>query len=198
MWRPDLGKYTAHLQQPAPPGAKPLPHASSNVIPKQTTVGGELSGPLLRSWQADPFNRNSIYFTGGGDSMMCTLALTSAIGASWCVCVFWEGAVVSICTYRNCMYSTNCCGIELRFLQCHYSHARRPRPLHICCRVTIPGLGSPLGLPTPVLEGVAETNHIGSTDCGDKCAFTNKGLMATALVGTQTRRCHCSVCCVEC
>jgi hypothetical protein len=108
MWRPDLGKYTAHLQQPAPPGAKPLPHASSNVIPKQTTVGGELSGPLLRSWQADPFNRNSIYFTGGGDSMMCTLALTSAIGASWCVCVcFGRGpSSASVHTGTVCIVPT--------------------------------------------------------------------------------------------
>jgi hypothetical protein len=48
--------------------------------------------------------------------------------------------------------------------------------------VTKPGPGSPVGLPIPILEGVALTNHITSTECGDRCAFTSKALMAAGLV----------------
>jgi hypothetical protein len=90
-----------------------------------------MGGPLLRMWQKDPFNQGSFYYQSGFDTMACTLAMVSAVGAPW---------------------------------------------------VTKPGPGSPLGMPIPVLEGVALTNHITSTECGDRCAFTSKALMATGVV----------------
>lgn len=34
----------------------------------------------------------------------------------------------------------------------------------------------------PIYEGVALTNHAASTECGDRCAFTNKKMSATAVV----------------
>lgn len=52
MWRPDIGKYTGHLQRPAPPGA-PVTHkdARCNVIPQANWFVGAMSGPLMRQWQ---------------------------------------------------------------------------------------------------------------------------------------------------
>jgi hypothetical protein len=68
LWRPDVGKYTAHLQKQAAPGSAPLPGASCNVIPKVSSFVGYLTGGALQAWQADPFNRGSFYFTAGGDA----------------------------------------------------------------------------------------------------------------------------------
>lgn len=130
MWRPDLGKYTGHLQRPAPEGAPAMQGAQCNVIPQQVDYQAGISGPLLRAWQADPFNTNSMYFAGY-DASACTLALTNAIGAPW---------------------------------------------------VTKQGPLTAKGISQPVFEGVAPTNHVTSTDCGDNCVFTSKKLMSTALV----------------
>ncbi len=135
MWRPDIGKYTGHMQRPAAPGAVPIPGAACNVIPQQTQALASLTGPQLRAWQGDPFNQEALYYAAF-DSQICMLALVGAVGATW---------------------------------------------------VTKPGPGSHLGLPTPVLEGVAATTHITSTECGDNCAFTNKNLAAAALVSAAGR-----------
>lgn len=43
---------------------------------------GAIAGPMLRAWQADPFNRNAQYFQGF-DAPVCMGALTAAIGAPW-------------------------------------------------------------------------------------------------------------------
>ena len=43
---------------------------------------GAVTGPMLRSWQADPFNKNAVYFNGF-DTAVCAGALTAAIGAPW-------------------------------------------------------------------------------------------------------------------
>jgi len=68
MWRPDVGKYTGHLQRPPPPGAKVThPDAQCNVIPQANILVGAMSGPQLRAWQADPFNKASMYYQVGGD-----------------------------------------------------------------------------------------------------------------------------------
>jgi hypothetical protein len=104
--------------------------AHCNVIPQQVDYQAGISGPLLRAWQGDPFNTNSMYFAGY-DTSICTLALTSAIGAPW---------------------------------------------------VTKKGPLTSKGVSQPVFEGVAPTNHVTSTDCGDNCVFTSKKLMSTALV----------------
>lgn len=134
MWRPDMGKYTAHMQEPAPPNApNVVEDASCNVIPQQIDAQAGVTGPLLRAWQADPFNRNSLYFAGY-DNQACTVALALGLAAPW---------------------------------------------------VTKPGPLSSKGLPTPVYEGVAPTNHVTSTECGDRCAFTSQKLMATALVSNR-------------
>ncbi|WIA15659.1 hypothetical protein OEZ85_002285 [Tetradesmus obliquus] len=129
MWRPDLGKYTGHLQRPAPEHAPTIQGAQCNVIPQQADYQAGMSGPLLRAWQGDPFNTNTMYFAGY-DTNICTLALTSAIGAPW---------------------------------------------------VTKKGPLTSKGISQPVFEGVAPTNHVTSTDCGDNCVFTSKKLMSTAL-----------------
>jgi len=42
----------------------------------------------------------------------------------------------------------------------------------------------PGGIPLPILEGVAPTTHVTSTECGQDCAFLNKKMMATAAVST--------------
>lgn len=131
MWRPDIQKYTAHMQEPAPDDATPIEGAQCNVIPQETDLQASMSGPLFRMWQRDAFNKGQMYYQIKYDSTACLLAETSAVGAPW---------------------------------------------------VTKPGPGSPLGMPTPLLEGVALTNHITSTECGDRCAFISKKLMATALV----------------
>ncbi|WIA11663.1 hypothetical protein OEZ85_011764 [Tetradesmus obliquus] len=130
MWRPDVKKYTAHMQEPAPAHAPAIPGAVCNVIPQAAAIQATMGGPLLRAWQKDPFNQGTYYYQTGFDTVACTLARVSAVGAPW---------------------------------------------------VTKPGPGSALGMPTPVLEGVALTNHVTSTECGDQCAFTSKALMATAL-----------------
>jgi len=139
MWRPDINKYTGHLQQPAADDAKTIPGAQCNVIPQQIPAQALLTGPQLRSWQNDPFNLGAQYYVAF-DSAMCMLALTGAVGATW---------------------------------------------------VTKAGPGSVLGFPTPLFEGVAPTNHVTSTECGDNCAFTSKPLMATALVRPPTARVTC-------
>jgi hypothetical protein len=130
MWRPDLGKYTGHLQRPAPDNAHVIQGAQCNVIPQQVDYQAGISGPLLRAWQGDPFNTNTMYFAGY-DTSVCTLALTSAIGAPW---------------------------------------------------VTKKGPLTSKGISQPVFDGVAPTNHVTSTDCGDNCVFTSQKLMSTALV----------------
>jgi hypothetical protein len=131
MWRPDIGKYTGHMQEPAAPNAKVIKDAQCNVIPQMNEYIAGMGGPLLRAWQADPFNKNSAYFNGF-DTSICNLALTNAVGAAW---------------------------------------------------VTKPGpLGKAGYTAIPLFEGVGPTNHITSTECGDRCAFTSKKMMATALV----------------
>jgi hypothetical protein len=70
MWRPDIGKYTGHLQRPPPPGAKVThPDARCNVIPQANLFVGALSGPNLRDWQNDYANRGSMYYTIQGDPL---------------------------------------------------------------------------------------------------------------------------------
>jgi hypothetical protein len=130
----------AHMQEPAPAHALAIPGASCNVIPQQADIQAQMGGPLLRAWQMDPFNKGTFYYQTGFDTMACTLALSSAVGAPW---------------------------------------------------VTKPGPGSPLGMPIPLLEGVALTNHITSTECGNRCAFTSKALMSTALVRGRLSTTHC-------
>jgi hypothetical protein len=99
-----------------------------------------MGGPLLRAWQSDPFNRNSMYYSMGFDSQVCTLALTNAVGASW---------------------------------------------------VTKPGpMGKAGYTAIPLYEGVAPTNHITSTECGEDCAFVSKKMMATALVSPCAPMCR--------
>jgi hypothetical protein len=134
MWRPDIGKYTGHMQRPAQPGDEKhvIPDAVSNVIPQFAPVTARLLGPGLRNWQSDPFNQDTTYFTSF-DTVSCTSALTNAVGAAW---------------------------------------ATKPGPAT-----------GPLGISVPVLEGVANTNQIMSTDCGDRCAWLSKDMQATALVG---------------
>ena len=83
MWRPDIGKYTGHLQEPADPKAIPIKDASCNVIPQMNDAIAAMGGPLLRAWQNDPFNKNAMYFTSGYDTQICTLAMTNAVGAAW-------------------------------------------------------------------------------------------------------------------
>lgn len=134
MWRPDIGRYTGHMQRPAPEGATVIKDATSNVIPQFTEAQAAMLGPGLRNWQNDPFNRDILYWAGAFDTVSCTSALTNAVGAAW---------------------------------------ATKPGPL------------SPLGINTPVLEGVAYTNNIISTECGDRCAFTSKGMQAAALVSAR-------------
>ena len=132
MWRPDIGKYTGHLQEPAPADH---PHvikdATCNVIPQMNDQIAGMGGPLLRAWQKDPFNKNAQYFTGY-DTAICTMAMTNAVGAAW---------------------------------------------------VTKPGpMGKAGYTAIPLYAGVAPTNHVTSTECGDDCAFISKKMMATALV----------------
>jgi hypothetical protein len=132
MWRPDIGKYTGHLQEPAPAHAKVIEGAQCNVIPQMNDAIAGLGGPLLRAWQNDPFNRNSMYYNLAFDTQVCALAMTNAVGAAW---------------------------------------------------VTKPGpIGKAGFTAIPLFEGVAPTNHVTSTDCGDDCAFVSKKMMATALV----------------
>jgi hypothetical protein len=57
MWRPDVGKYTGHLQEPAKPGAKIIDKAQCNVIPQMTDALASIGGPMLRAWQSDPWNK---------------------------------------------------------------------------------------------------------------------------------------------
>lgn len=130
MWRPDIGRYTGHMQRPAPEGAVVIKDASSNVIPQFTEMQAQMLGPSLRNWQKDAFNQDWMFWAGGFDTISCTSALTNAVGAAW---------------------------------------ATKPGPL------------SPLGMHTPILEGVAPTNNIISTECGDRCAFTSKTMQAHAL-----------------
>ncbi|KAI8472152.1 MAG: hypothetical protein J3K34DRAFT_415296 [Monoraphidium minutum] len=130
MWRPDIGRYTGHMQRPAPEGAAVIKSATSNVIPQFTELQAGMLGPSLRNWQNDPFNRDWFYWVGAFDTISCTSALTNAVGASW---------------------------------------ATKPGPL------------SALGMNIPILEGVAPTNNIISTECGDRCAFTSKKMQANAL-----------------
>jgi hypothetical protein len=53
--------------------------------------------------------------------------------------------------------------------------------------VTKPGpMGKAGYTAIPLYEGVAPTNHITSTECGQDCAFVSKKMMATALVSGQT------------
>lgn len=135
MWRPDIGKYTGHMQEPADPNAFVIKDASCNVIPQMNDVIAGMGGPLLRAWQNDPFNKNAMYFTSGYDTQICTLAMTNAVGAAW---------------------------------------------------VTKPGpMGKAGYTAIPLYEGVAPTNHVTSTECGNDCAFISKKMMATALVGRQ-------------
>jgi hypothetical protein len=82
MWRPDVGRYTGHMQKPAAPGAKVFTDATSNVIPQFAPMTARALGPGLRNWQSDPFNQDTTYFTSY-DAMACTSAMTSAVGASW-------------------------------------------------------------------------------------------------------------------
>lgn len=131
FWRPDIGKFTGHMQRPAEPGAKVFKDAKSNVIPHFTPAMAAVLGPALRSWQGDAFNSDLMYIAGRGDTISCTTAMTMAVGAPW---------------------------------------ATRPTP----------GT-SVLGVNIPILEGVAPTNQIISTDCGDQCAWISKGMQATAL-----------------
>lgn len=50
MWRPDIGKYTGHMQRPAPPNAPVISDARCNVIPQFTQLAAQALGPGLRSW----------------------------------------------------------------------------------------------------------------------------------------------------
>jgi hypothetical protein len=71
MWRPDIGKYTGHLQRPPPPGAKVTdPDAHCNVIPQANLFLGALSGPSLRDWQKDFANTGKMYYAIQGDSIV--------------------------------------------------------------------------------------------------------------------------------
>jgi hypothetical protein len=84
MWRPDIGKYTGHLQElSTDPNAHVIKDASCNVIPQVNDVLAGMGGPLLRAWQSDPWNRNSMYYQMGFDSQICNLAMTNAVGAAW-------------------------------------------------------------------------------------------------------------------
>lgn len=84
MWRPDIGKYTGHLQElSTDPNAHVIKDASCNVIPQVPDVLAGMGGPLLRAWQSDPWNRNSMYYQMGFDSQICNLAMTNAVGAAW-------------------------------------------------------------------------------------------------------------------
>eukprot|EP00878_Enallax_costatus_P025086 GHUV01026807.1.p1 GENE.GHUV01026807.1~~GHUV01026807.1.p1 ORF type:complete len:612 (+),score=124.44 GHUV01026807.1:250-2085(+) len=130
-WRPDLGKYTGHLQGLAPDNSKAIDNAECSVIPQMSQFTGAVTGPMLRSWQGDPFNKNAVYFTGF-DTGICAGALTAAIGAPW--------------------MAKHVEGVESMY-------------------------GSGL---VPLYEGIAATNHAASTECGDRCAFTNKKMEATA------------------
>ena len=68
MWRPDIGKYTGHLQMEPPPGAKVTdPDAQCNVIPQANTFVGAMAGPPMRQWQNDYANRESMYYQVQGD-----------------------------------------------------------------------------------------------------------------------------------
>jgi hypothetical protein len=82
MWRPDIGKYTGHMQRAAAPGAQALADASCNVIPQFVPLMARTLGPGLRAWQADPFNKDASY-AAGYDAMVCATALTNAVGAPW-------------------------------------------------------------------------------------------------------------------
>jgi hypothetical protein len=83
MWRPDIGKYTGHMQEPSMPSAAIIKKAQCNVIPQMDNNLATFGGPLLRAWQSDPWNKQSIYYSMGFDSAVCTLAMTNAVGASW-------------------------------------------------------------------------------------------------------------------
>lgn len=84
MWRPDIGKYTGHLQElNTDPNAHVIKDASCNVIPQVPDALAGMGGPLLRAWQSDPWNRNSMYYQMGFDSQICNLAMTNAVGAAW-------------------------------------------------------------------------------------------------------------------
>lgn len=133
-------RYTGHLQEAAPAdAAHVIKDASCNVIPQMNDVIAGMGGPLLRAWQKDPFNRNSMYYTSGYDSQICTVAMTNAVGAAW---------------------------------------------------VTKPGpLGKAGYTAIPLYEGVAPTNHVTSTECGQDCAFISKKMMATALVSGSAGGC---------
>lgn len=131
MWRPDIGRYTGHMQREPEPGSTVIPNVVSNVIPTFAPLQAAILGPGLRNWQNDPFNRDYMFWAWGFDTISCTSALTNAVGAAW---------------------------------------ASQPT-----------ALTAPLGISTPILEGVAPTNNIISTDCGDRCAFTSKGMQAAAL-----------------
>lgn len=83
MWRPDIGKYTGHLQRPPPPGAKVThPDARCNVIPQANLFVGALSGPNLRDWQNDYANRGSMYYTIQGDSLVSSAPLPLTVLAA--------------------------------------------------------------------------------------------------------------------
>lgn len=54
----------------------------SCVFLQLSQFSGAVTGPMLRSWQADPFNVNAMYYKTF-DAGMCAGALTAAIGAPW-------------------------------------------------------------------------------------------------------------------
>lgn len=73
MWRPDIGKYTGHLQRAPKPGMPvTVPDAQCNVIPQANQLIGAMSGPVLRQWQYDYANKESMYYQVGFDTSVST------------------------------------------------------------------------------------------------------------------------------
>lgn len=156
MWRPDLGKYTGHMQRPAPPGATVIADAQCNVIPQFAPVAARALGSALRTWQGDAFNT-----VGGGGGRM------GAAGHGRGTCAVSQDACVHAANKPHSPSPT-------------VPHARRPpqdvptyalqgdRPACASALMTLgapwatrPGpLTQPLAVSTPMLEGVAPTNQV--------------------------------------
>jgi hypothetical protein len=83
MWRPDIGKYTGHMQRPASPNATVIKDGACNVIPQFAPLVARMLGPGLRAWQNDYANREVVSYATSGDSFICAAALTNAVGAPW-------------------------------------------------------------------------------------------------------------------
>jgi hypothetical protein len=80
-WRPDLGLYTAHLQQPAPDNATVITGARATLLPAIQPPADALFGPALRLWQGDPWNNKPLTFAL--EKGICLINYVYSAAATW-------------------------------------------------------------------------------------------------------------------